>query len=402
MPQRSEIMAETLDTSKSGAAFSDALATVHKLGQEVVKPSAEAVDRDARFPHEAFDAFKAHKLLSCYIPEEFGGMGLSIREVCRLCEAMGGYCASTAMIFAMHQIQVACIVHHCGESPFFRRYLGELVENQYLLASATTELGVGGDLRSSNCAVNVEGDEFTLDKEAPVISYGEAADAIMVTCRKNANAHTSDQVQVLVLKPNCTLAPLSTWDTLGFRGTCSEGFSLKSWGKAEQIQPAPFADILSQTMHPVSHLVWSSLWLGLAQDAVNQARAAVRAAARKNPDTPPVSALRLTEVDEQLFSMRSGLYLMIDEYQQKLDAGDMTVFSEFGSSIRINNVKLRCSELVVDIVSKALIIVGISAYKNDSSSSLCRHLRDAYGAAIMVNNDRIRNHNATMQIMYRE
>jgi acyl-CoA dehydrogenase len=52
-------------------------------------------------------------------------------------------------------------------------------------------------------------------------------------------------------------------------------------------------------------------------------------------------------------------------------------------------------------VSKALVIVGISGYKNDSSSSLSRHLRDAFGASIMVNNDRIRKHNSTMQIMVR-
>ena len=365
-------------------------------------PAAIDVDRQARFPCEAFDAFKSQQLLSCYVPKVYGGLGLNIQEVCKICEVLGGYCASTAMIFAMHQIQVACIVHHSSGSSYFEQYLQDLVKNQYLLASATTELGVGGDLRSSLCAVNIAGEQFTLNKQAPVISYGEAADAIMVTCRSSDDADASDQVQVLVLKQDCSLEPLSTWDTLGYRGTCSKGFSLKSTGNAEQVQPAPFSDILSQTMHPVSHLVWGSLWYGLARDAVNKARSTVKAAARKTPDNLPVSALRLTEVDEQLFSMRSGLYLEIEEYKQRLESENLDALSDFGTSIRINNVKLRCSELVVDIVSKALVIVGINGYKNDSDSSLCRHLRDAYGSAIMVNNDRIRNHNSTMQIMHRE
>jgi len=394
-----------MDTQREGAAnnmdFADVLASVQKMGSDIIKPAATSVDADARFPHEAFDALKQQQLLSCYVPESLGGMGLDIRQVCRICETLGAYCASTAMVFAMHQIQVACIVHHRGEDAFFGNYLQELVKNQYLLASATTELGVGGDLRSSITAVNVTGDQFALDKQAPVISYAEAADAIMVTCRKSADAQAADQVQVLVKKDNCTLEPFTTWDTLGFRGTCSLGFKLKSTGKAEQIQPAPFADILAQSMHPVSHLVWGSLWLGIAQDAVDVARSTVRAAARKTPDALPVSAMRLTEVDEVLFSMRAGLYVAIDEYQDKLNVGDMSVFADFGSSIRINNVKLRCSELVVEVVSKALIIVGINAYKNDSPTSLSRHLRDAYGAAIMVNNDRIRGHNSTMQIMVR-
>ncbi len=382
--------------------FSSITELAHNLGKNIIRPAAADVDQHARFPQEAFNAFKEHKLLSCYVPLEFGGMGLSISEVCKLCEIFGNYCASTAMIFAMHQIQVACIAHHCQSSEFFQQFLRDLVSKQYLLASATTELGIGGDLRSSICFLDAKGHEFNLEKQAPVISYGVAADFIMVTCRRNAEASASDQLQVLVDKKFTHMEQLSDWDTLGFRGTCSAGFKIASTGHTQQIQPEPFGDILAKTMHPVSHLVWGSLWLGLAQDAVNQARASVRAAMRKNPSTPPVSALRLTEVDEQLFSMRAGLQVAIDEYQQKLASNDPSVFSDFAFSIRINNVKLRCSELVVKIVGDALSIVGIMGYKNNTPNSLARHLRDAYGAALMVNNDRIRTHNSTMQIMVRD
>lgn len=382
--------------------FNALLSHIHQLGRDLIRPKAVEVDRDARFPTEAFDAFKACKLLSVYVPQDLGGMGLSMTQVCKLCEVLGGYCASTAMIFAMHQIQVACIVHHCEGSDFFKDFLKELSQKQYILASATTELGVGGDLRSSQCAVAVDADQFTLEKQAPVISYGAQADYIMVTCRKDSNALPSDQVQVLVDTRQASLEPISTWDTLGFRGTCSSGFILRSAGHKQQIQPVPFADILARTMHPVSHVVWGSLWLGIAQDAVATARATVRAAARKNPHTPPISAMRLTEVDEQLYSMRSNLESTLADYQEKILAGDDEAYSQFSYSIGVNNLKIRSSELLVEIVSKALMIVGIMGYKNDSPTSLCRHLRDAYGAALMVNNDRIRNHNATMQIMVRD
>lgn len=382
--------------------FSSIVELTHNLGKTIVRPAAFDVDQQARFPQEAFNAFKEHKLLSCYVPTEFGGMGLQINEVCKLCEILGSYCASTAMIFAMHQIQVACIAHHCKTSDFFQQFLRDLVSQQYLLASATTELGIGGDLRSSICYLDTHGENFILEKQAPVISYGVAADFILVTCRRTADSTASDQLQVLVDKKHTQLEQLSDWDTLGFRGTCSAGFKIKSTGNIQQVQPEPFGDILAQTMHPVSHLVWGSLWLGLAQDAVSQARASVRTAARKNPSTPPISAVRLTEVDEQLFSMRAGLKTAIDEYQLKLATKDPSVFSDFGFSIRINNVKLRCSELLVKIVGDALLIVGIFGYKNNTPNSLARHIRDAYGAALMVNNDRIRTHNSTMQIMVRD
>lgn len=388
--------------SELHANLSTVLERVHTIGREVIGPNADAVDRDARFPHEAFSALKVEQLLSCYVPVEFGGMGFSILDLAKICETLAYYCGSTAMIFAMHQIQVACIVHHALSSGFFRRYIGELVEKQYLLASATTELGIGGDIRSSLCAVNVSGDTFTLEKQAPVISYGAHADGILVTCRKSPTAANSDQAHVLVRREDYQLKELSGWDTLGFRGTCSCGFTLTSQGSAEQILPVPYAEIHSKTMHPFSHVVWGSLWLGIAADSVNRARGAVRTEARKNPSVTPLSATRLGEVDTVLFSMRSGLQQTLADYHRLLKEAPIEAFSNFGFAIRINNLKLTCSQLVVEIVGKALLICGISGYKNDSKLSLCRQLRDAYGAALMVNNDRILGHNATMQIVQRE
>jgi acyl-CoA dehydrogenase len=384
------------------ADFDRLVQQVHALGKEVLSPHAAEVDRDARFPRESIDALRKAKLLSAYAPKEYGGMGLNILQIAKICETLGQYCGSSAMIYAMHKIQVACVVHHAQQSAFFRAYLRQLVEQQRLMASATTELGVGGDLRSSLCAVEIVGDAFHLTKQAPVISYGEAADEILVTCRRSAEAPASDQVQVIVRRGETTMKPLSGWDTLGFRGTCSSGFALAAHGDIAQILPTPFAEILAQTMHPVSHILWSSLWSGIAMDAVKQARAFVRAEARKTPGETPLSAIRLAEVDRVLQEMRHNVLTLAREYHQLLLDAKPEAFSNFGFSIRTNNLKLSSSQMIVDIVGRAMLICGISGYRNDSKYSLTRHLRDAYGAALMVNNDRIIKLNATMLMVHKE
>jgi acyl-CoA dehydrogenase len=382
--------------------FAALLERVHVIGSEVICPAAVEVDREARFPRESFEALKAEKLLSAYVPRELGGMGLTIAQVSQICEALGHYCASTAMIYAMHQIQVACIVHHALATPFFREYARQIAAKQYLIASATTELGIGGDTRSSICAVKLVGEHFILEKQAPVISYGEMADAILITARKNEEAARSDQVQVLVRQEDYSLKQLSQWDTLGFRGTCSPGFELKSVGALEQILPVPYATIHSQTMHPVAHILWASLWCGLGADALQRARQAVRAEARKNPSVTPISATRLAEADIVLNTMRSTLEATLHEYTQSLGADDSESFGNFAFAIRVNNLKLTCSTLLMDVVMRAMVICGIAGYRNDSKLSLGRHLRDACGAGLMVNNDRILGQNATMQIGLRE
>ena len=382
--------------------FDEILAIVEHIGKTSIAPHADAADRDARFPSEAFAAIKLEKLLSSYIPTKFGGDGLTISQLCKVCEVMAHYDASTAMIFAMHQIQVACIVDHAQDNEFFSQYLREICDQQLLLASATTEMGVGGDVRSSICAVNIKGDRFALTKKAPVISYALNSDAIMVTCRSSEDARSSDQSVVLVKTSDRELEQITGWDTLGFRATCSCGFVLKSAGDARQVMPVPYADILAKSMHPVSHLTWGALWTGLAASAVDIARKTVREAARKNPDVPPVSALRLSEVNEVLFSMRSGLYEAINEYQSLLEAGDDRAFENFGFAIKINNVKVRCSEMVVDSRwARHCKLWVFPDTRMTAAKSLSRHLRDAYGASLMVNNDRIRGHNATMQIAFK-
>ena len=382
--------------------FDALLDRVHAIGRDVIAPLADDCDRDARFPHEAFDALRAERLLSAYIPEEFGGLGLSIGQVARLCETLGQYCASTGMIFAMHQIQIACIVHHGLETPFFRDYAREIAARQLLVASATTEMGIGGDVRSSICAVKVVDNYFMLEKQAPVISYGAHADAILVTCRSSEEAPRNDQSLVLVRTDDLTLKQLSVWDTLGFRATCSPGFELKSIGRSEQIFPVPYAEIHARTQHPVAHLLWSSLWLGMAADALTRARQVVRAEARKTPGVMPISATRLAEADLVLNALRSIVKSTLAEYETLLAQREGDSFARFGFALRVNNLKLSASQMLLDIVTRAMLICGIQGYRNDSKLTLGRALRDAMGASLMVNNDRILGQNATMQVGLRE
>ena len=373
--------------------------TANQIGSTIAAPAAESVDVEARFPSEAIEALRQARMLGAFIPTEFGGMGCSISDLSAICTTLGQYCSATAMVYAMHQIQVACIVRH-GRTPYFRHYLKELAEREGLIASATSEVGVGGDVRTSLCAVDVQNDTFSITKQAPVISYGDHADDILATARRAPDAPSSDQVIVLLRKGQMTLDKTNGWDSLGFRGTCSSGFKLSASANVEQILPMPYAEISSQTMLPISHIVWTSLWLGMATAAVSRARAFIRAEARKNPGKTPAASVRLAEVVSVLQGMRANVQDCTREYERLMD--DPDALSSIGFTIRMNNLKLAASKLVIDIVSQAMLICGMAGYKNDSPYTLGRHLRDAYGAALMINNDRIYGANASMLLVHKD
>ncbi|MCX6128180.1 MAG: acyl-CoA/acyl-ACP dehydrogenase, partial [Proteobacteria bacterium] len=285
------------------------------IAANIAAPAAESVDRDARFPLEAIEALKKAKLMSAYVPKEFGGGGVSLTELTNICEALGTHCTSTAMIFAMHQIQVACIIRHEIGSPWYQQYLRDLVEHQFLIASVTSEVGVGGEMRKSLCGIEIEGERFTLHKDASTISYGAYADDLLITARRNASAQSSDQSLVLIPKKDYTLVQKGVWDTMGMRGTCSPPFKMESHGHVQQIFTENFADIASKTMVPYSHILWAGCWLGIAAAAVGKARSFVQAQARQSPGKTPPTALRFAELSAQLHTLRSSIRDVLNEYE---------------------------------------------------------------------------------------
>ncbi len=360
---------------------------------------ADSVDRDGRFPHEARKALAEARLFGAMIPTQFGGDGATIEEIAEICRMLAESCASTGMIYAMHQIKASSLIEHGAGAPWHETFMRRVAAEQLLLGSATTEGGIGGDLRNSICAVETEGDRFRLEKNATVISYGDDCDAILVTARRAPDAASSDQVMVVLRKQDYTLTKTTGWNTLGMRGTCSDGYVLKAEAGVEQFLPVPFAEIAAQSMLAMAHLLWSSLWYGIAASAVGKAQAFVRAEARKMPGKTPPGAIRLAEATTKLQLMRSLVVDGLRRYEAAKTGSD-----DLGSIafvVAMNNVKVGASQTMIEVINLAFMICGIWGYKNDTQYTLGRELRDAMSAPIMINNDRILGNSSTLLVAHR-
>ncbi|MGF6596931.1 acyl-CoA dehydrogenase [Paraburkholderia sp. GAS448] len=374
---------------------------------QIAAQFADPVDRLARFPVEAFDALRRERLLSAMVPTRFGGAGLSLADVATICEILAQGCASTAMIYAMHQIQVACIEEHGSETPWHQQLLTQLVEKQWLLASATSEETIGGNMRTSACAVEIDGGRFRIEKLAPTISYGAHADGILVTARRTAESAAADQVLIVTLPEETLLEKRGAWDSMGMRGTCSEGFRLVAAGHAEQILPTPFADIADQTMLPVSHTLWAAVWTGVATDAVNRAKAFFRAQARSKPGSVPPAGLRLAEAVGLLQMMQARLSVALEaaraahRAKHGVSQADAPLSAMLGFASDMNTLKTSISSTALLVVQEVLMICGMAGYKNGTEYSVGRHLRDLHSAPLMINNDRIAQNTASLLLAQR-
>jgi acyl-CoA dehydrogenase len=385
-------------TTDRDAAF---LEGITQIATDIAAPNADDVDRNARFPQETIDALREQRALSALVPTELGGAGVSFEAVAQACFELGRRCGASAMVYAMHQIQVATIVRHLDGSPWFEDYLRDLVASQRLIASVTSEVGTGGDMSRSVAALTPgEDGNASFEKQAPTVSYGAYADDLLVTLRANPDADAGAQVLVLAAKDQTTLEPTGTWDPLGMRGTCSPGYVVRANVPTTQVLAQPFPEISTQSMVPISHLLWAHIWLGIATDAFDRARAFVRAAARRAPGEPVPAALKLSQVMTQLSLLRAEVHSSLDEWCDAQD--DREKLSTMALALRFNNLKLAASEQAPRVCQQAMGVCGIVGFKNDTPFSIGRHLRDSMSAALMVANERIHQTNAQLLLIAKE
>jgi acyl-CoA dehydrogenase len=137
-----------------------------------VKAAADAaddVDRRSRFPFEAIDLLEDARLLSCSLPIDLGGRSYGIAELAVIARALSGACSLAGMVFAMHHSQALSLAHDAHEGQI-ARLTSRIAADESLLASATTEITTGGDVRSSTSAVISDGDQVVPEKNAAVVS----------------------------------------------------------------------------------------------------------------------------------------------------------------------------------------------------------------------------------------
>ncbi|HKW49987.1 MAG TPA: acyl-CoA dehydrogenase family protein, partial [Gemmatimonadaceae bacterium] len=206
--------------------------------------------------------------------------------------------------------------------------------------------------------------------------------------RRAPDSAPSDQVLVSFVKGDYQLEKIKEWDTMGMRGTCSTGFTLRGRGNVEQIVPTSYERIHPQTMVPIAHLTWSGVWCGIAAGAVAHARRFVRkGAAQSNGAQAAPGASHLTRAMMSLRALRGTIASGVASYEKAALETDTLEALDFQAGI--NLLKVNSSELAIETVMHALQACGLSGYRNDGEFSVTRNLRDVLSSSIMINNERI-------------
>ena len=227
-------------------------------------------------------------------PRNSAAAASRFEAIAAACFELGRRCGASAMVFAMHQIQVSTIVRHLDG-----RRLVRAIPARRRAGAAPDRLGHlrdrhrrrHGPVDRGRHARTSTGRGHVREAGADRLATARYADDLLTTLRRAPDAEPGDQVLVLTRKDQVTLEQTGTWDPLGHaRHVLARLRRARRRSRPSRSCPAPFSTVVTESMVPVSHILWSHLWLGIATDAFDRARAFVRASAKSRPE--PVAADR--------------------------------------------------------------------------------------------------------------
>ncbi len=150
------------------------------FAEKELEPFAQERDEKAEFPVEAVKKIAELGFMGITIPKEYGGCGLDTVTYVLIVEELARYCASTAIIVAVHNSVAAYPVYLLGTEAQKKKYLFDLASGKKLGAFALTEANAGSDPASIRTTAELKGENHVLNGVKTFITSGGTSDIVIV------------------------------------------------------------------------------------------------------------------------------------------------------------------------------------------------------------------------------
>jgi butyryl-CoA dehydrogenase len=150
-----------------------------QIAQERVMPVRAELDEKEEFPQDIIEALAQSDLFAVWLPEEYGGMGGGILELCLATEELSRACAGVATSYAVNALGATPILL-MGSEEQKQMYLPDIARGERLAAFALTEANAGSDAAGIETSARREGDSYILNGTKQWITNGGEADIYVV------------------------------------------------------------------------------------------------------------------------------------------------------------------------------------------------------------------------------
>ena len=351
----------------------DVLESTREVASSVIAAQAATLDRERVYPADNMKSLGAVGALGLVVPAEHGGVGAGLAALAEACEAVGAACASTGMVFLMHEVTAATIVIGGGERA--AGLLPLLASGEAIGTLAFSERGTGAHFYNPELRAERSNGSVTITGRKSFVTSGGNADHYLVLVQGEADG-TADAY--LVDGDDAAVSFDGVWAGLGMAGNSSVAMDLAG----VQVTGADRIGAAGAGTELVFGVVAPFFLVGLSAVNVGIAAAAAKAATehaanRRYPDGSSLAEVQYVQhliADMDLATRQARL--LVQSAAALGDAGDESAL------VAIMEAKVASTEAAVAVTQNALEATGGQGYT--PSLPIERHLRDARAGSVMA------------------
>ena len=152
-----------------------------EFAETEVKPLAEELDEEERFPMETVEKMAKLGMMGIYFPKEYGGAGGDVLSYAMCVEELAKVCGTTAVIVSAHTSLCCAPIYENGTEEQKRKYLPDLLSGRKIGAFGLTEPNAGTDASGQQTtAVKNENGDYVLNGSKCFITNGNVADTFVI------------------------------------------------------------------------------------------------------------------------------------------------------------------------------------------------------------------------------
>ena len=187
-----------------------------EVADRSVRPLAAHYDRVQEYPWEIKKALCEAGMMGVWIPEEFGGAGAGVLNLCLVVEEISRACGGVGVLFAVNALGSFPILV-AGTDEQKQRYLPSVASGEKLIAFGLSERDAGSDAGGLTTAAREDGDAYVIDGAKKWTTNGGAAELYTVFAVTDSNSRSRRISAFLVEKEDAGFEVGRVEDKMGIR-----------------------------------------------------------------------------------------------------------------------------------------------------------------------------------------
>ncbi len=157
--------------------------TTRAFARQYIKPHVMEWDESQEFPIHIFKKMGELGLMGVFVPEQYGGAGLSYFEYKTIIEEIAKVDGSIGLSVAAHNSLCTGHILSFGSEEQKQKYLTKLATAEWIGAWGLTEANTGSDAGNMSCTAVKRGNDWVINGTKNWITHGKSGDVAVVVCR---------------------------------------------------------------------------------------------------------------------------------------------------------------------------------------------------------------------------